>query len=727
MPIDKYQPCPCGSGKKIKFCCSADIVGELEKIQRMLDGKQMRAALEHVNHVLEKHPDRPSLLSIKALLETELGDTEHAGETVKSFLASSPGSPVALAEQARLLVQEQKPLEAVGALQDALEGADEQLPTRIYTALRDVALGLLSQGSILAARAHLLLHASLGGENDPRSAELLMELNSSNRVPLLLRQEWRFANCPEDADYKKEFDAAVDFIGRACWRAALKRFEELADKRGREACIHRNIAILRGFLGRDEDAARAWRRYAVLVESESLDDAVEGEAMAQLLDGEEASEAIDLLDVTVELSDLDRAMETLLAHKRTPAVPVDVASLATDDSPAPKAVFSLLNVEMPESPEGLTLQTVPDALCDFYVFGRETDKPARLELTVSRRRWPDVQKSLDEVCGEFITGEPQENVVEKTDLLEDTLTWALRFPAETPAEVRAKLQDEKRREINLEIWPTIPQTALDGKAPQDVSADAKYRVRLLAAILLLELHGQQSGWRFDYDELRTKLGLSGPETIDPKSLDFNQLSLVRYPRLDVSNVPTDRLLQLFQYAAMMSAPVAVHHLGQELVERDFESEQINLTSVYEILARSSSDAADALNWIEKARDADAAAGGSPARWLLAELSLQIEQGNGQRVQELIQRLQAKHQREPGVMQGLMNILMRYGLIDPRAAGMPAEAMPAAAASPASPAAAPESGGGIWTPDSPAAPASSSSPPEGEAGEEKSGLWLPGMD
>ena len=34
MPIDKYQPCPCGSGKKIKFCCSADIVAELDEAHR---------------------------------------------------------------------------------------------------------------------------------------------------------------------------------------------------------------------------------------------------------------------------------------------------------------------------------------------------------------------------------------------------------------------------------------------------------------------------------------------------------------------------------------------------------------------------------------------------------------------------------------------------------------------------------------------------------------------
>ena len=29
MPIDPYSPCPGGTGKKIKFCCS-ELVGDLE-------------------------------------------------------------------------------------------------------------------------------------------------------------------------------------------------------------------------------------------------------------------------------------------------------------------------------------------------------------------------------------------------------------------------------------------------------------------------------------------------------------------------------------------------------------------------------------------------------------------------------------------------------------------------------------------------------------------------
>ena len=35
MTLDLYQFCPCGSGKKVKFCCSRDIVHELDRVLRI--------------------------------------------------------------------------------------------------------------------------------------------------------------------------------------------------------------------------------------------------------------------------------------------------------------------------------------------------------------------------------------------------------------------------------------------------------------------------------------------------------------------------------------------------------------------------------------------------------------------------------------------------------------------------------------------------------------------
>ena len=57
MSIDRYSLCPGGTGKKIKFCCS-DLVTELDKVQRMIQGRQYVSCLELISQVETKKPDR---------------------------------------------------------------------------------------------------------------------------------------------------------------------------------------------------------------------------------------------------------------------------------------------------------------------------------------------------------------------------------------------------------------------------------------------------------------------------------------------------------------------------------------------------------------------------------------------------------------------------------------------------------------------------------------------
>ena len=51
--LDVYQLCPCGSGKKLKFCCQA-IVGEMLKIAELQQSHQHRAALTLLETIEKK-------------------------------------------------------------------------------------------------------------------------------------------------------------------------------------------------------------------------------------------------------------------------------------------------------------------------------------------------------------------------------------------------------------------------------------------------------------------------------------------------------------------------------------------------------------------------------------------------------------------------------------------------------------------------------------------------
>ena len=98
MSLDPYARCPCGSGKKLKFCC-ADLAGDIEKIHHMITGEQPHAALRHVEQALERLPGRASLLDLQAMLEVSLNELEKAETTVQVFLQAHPHNPSALADQ----------------------------------------------------------------------------------------------------------------------------------------------------------------------------------------------------------------------------------------------------------------------------------------------------------------------------------------------------------------------------------------------------------------------------------------------------------------------------------------------------------------------------------------------------------------------------------------------------------------------------------------------------
>ena len=52
MQLDAYTVCPCGSGKKIKFCCSKDLLHDIDKILRALVGQQYISALDQTTKLI---------------------------------------------------------------------------------------------------------------------------------------------------------------------------------------------------------------------------------------------------------------------------------------------------------------------------------------------------------------------------------------------------------------------------------------------------------------------------------------------------------------------------------------------------------------------------------------------------------------------------------------------------------------------------------------------------
>lgn len=715
MSLDPYQPCPCGSGNKIKFCCSKDIQAELDKVIRAVQGEQRASALDHIHKLIADKGSRNALLAIKADVQLSLGKFDDADKTIDEFLAASPDNPVALSLSAIHACSQDDLESAIEDLQQAMEHLEGMLAPSVYSAIGVVAQTLLQAGDVLAARGHLLMQAGLAGDQDENPVRLLMRINMLREVPLLLKQDYMYSDCPEGVEWADEFEAAKKLALRGAWIAACEALDALEERYPGQAAILRNIAILSGWVGQRDEAMAAWRKYARLDEV-PLDEAVEAEALAQMLDPSSETDELDSVSVIYDVPDTEKLMELCLSDKRISKMPVDLSELSAEGEPPPKAAFWLLDRPVPESGLDLTCETVPNVLGEMYIFGKRTDREARIEFNILRDASFDSAKaSLKEFFGELVNDSTTEEVIGQVPKVTALLTWRWRLPDDTPPAKRRELVNEQRRSVMLNRWTELPLSPLSGKTPREAASDPKLKIPTLAAILLLELGGEQNGNEFDYNELRKSLDLPTRDTIDPTGIDALKISIVKIPLLDVAKVSDEDLLMLYRRVVLKHASEAIRHLAKEVLHRSSLNDKVDKNETYELLIRTAVGADDALGYVADAKKTATDAGGSPARWLLAELSIRLSRADTAECQKLVQTIQTRYMQEPGVAQGLYEILVSYGIISPE--GMPGGPRPGASP-PVGPAtASAEPASQLWTPDSPAA----------AGGGEKSKLWVPGMD
>lgn len=710
MALDPYAPCPCGNGQKIKFCCSADLTHELDKILRAIEGEQRAAALDQLNRLLTTRPDNPALLAIKGSVLLSMSDFDNAQKTIDHFLVVDPKNPTALAQGAAVSALRGNTRQAVERLQAALEESDGKLNQQVHNVIHIVSDVLLATGDILGAYGHAMLYASTASREDEEAANALARIRLSPQLPLLLRQERFLEQAPESAAWKPKFDAAMALAAKACWLKSCEQFIALAERVPNEPVIIRNIAVLRGYLGDTSGATLWWRKYASL-EQVPLEERVEAEALAQMLDANLPRQTIDVVQTSFVINDVDRAMERLLADKRLVAENRDqyLQQLEENEVP-PKAIFTVLDRTMPATGVGITLGDMPKSIGDALVYGRRTDREPRIELTCERTANLDKAKeTLTQVLGDTVVS-TEEEVVGQAPEEAVTLRIALYPPRDTPRELYLSLVEEGKAQVISETWPNAKNRFIDGHTPTSVAANPAYRIRLLAAIFQME---EQNGGKseFDFNRLRSQLGLPTLEKIDPSGVDMMKLPVWRFSRVDVEKLSDEQLLTIFQRAVFYMAGDSIEPMGEALLARPSTHSTIDPHELYELLVRFASRPDRAAHYAVLAQEMEKTHGHSPARFMLMELQARLMMGDGPTAKRLIDTLSTVYRNEPGVTQSLMMMLQQMGII-PQQGGMRGPGGPPAAMLGAEPAAAPA--GGIWTPGAPEAPAA----------EKKSGLWLP---
>ncbi len=716
MAVNPYALCPCGSGKKLKFCCS-DLVAEIEKIHGMVAGGQPHAALNTIEQLLRKQPERVSLLEIKATLELSLKSLDAARETIDTLLRVHPENATSHAHRAILAAATGGGLASVSHLQDALERTSDNMPQRVFEALGAVGQALLVEGELIAARRHLLLYAHLAPEGDTRAVELLLQMNLQAGLPLLMRDQQLLVELPkedsgEPIEWRAEFEEANRLARRGLWRRAEVLFTQILEPSASHAAVVYNLAMARGWQGKSALFAEGLHAFAGLASAE--DDAVEAEALAQLIDPVLEEPQLETVRFSFNLADaealaeqfaIDRHVENYDMAQEMP----QEADLDGNQPVPPRHTYLMLDRPSLKTGVDIEREEVPHVIGFLAIFAKRTDREARLVITTDRgERWDKVKQILTSLAGPSLDGrfpdQPvEEEVVAEKSLGEDSLSWRWRMPDDTPAEQRRKLLNEQRRAAILDQWTRTPRAALNGHTPLEACEDPLLRIPLLASVLLVEQAIADPEERPLLDELREKLKLPARSTIKAAGIDVGQIPLIRIPQLDVASMPDGQLAQLLDRAMMVGATVALLTVATELVGRETVAEDVDLAVAYRQLIQATPNPRQAYQWIDQARAWSRRQDKSEAEWAVQELELSLKLGDSTRTQQLLNEIRDKHLNTPGVGESVYKLLQEAGLVPPADANqhtagtMPAPHAVSEAAVSGAPDRPDEEAPAIWTP------------------------------
>ncbi len=740
MALDPYALCPGGTGKKLKFCC-ADLLHELEKVQRMAEGDQHVAGLDYVTKLTAKYPGRACLLTYRAELEMAVGKVEEAGATATELLAVHPDNPLGLAYSALARAGSPEPLSALEPLQRALEACGHEVPQALYIAIGNVAQALLQAGEIPPAHGLMTWQAMVSGGGDQEAMLQLAEFQRLEWLPLVLRQPLELVPAPDAAPWKYEFDKALEPAQNGNWRLAAQKFAALIPLAGSSGALWRNLATLRSWLGDYAGAVEALRKLAAL--DVPLDEAVEAELLALATEdlarhrrgAEQPPDAGDQLDVTFDVANQETLAERLAADRQVVAAPVDPQAYRrfvqqmgggeeAANQPPPRTVYTLLDrpklpSDDPAATPVIKAEQIPVVIGRASLFGRQTDRRERLELSVSRHDLPAARELLERTAGDALGAAEPEKVIGHAPPDDWILNWRWNLTSGLPlARVEELLREERRRRF-FELWPETPLPKLDGKTLRQAAAESALKHRALAKILETELEDLPDLDHETCNQLRQRLGLPAAEAIDPSSQTMARLPAVRLHRLRMDKLDDEELAKVFRRALHLKLRSTGCKAAAEIVARPSlaGNEELN-QGARQVLVLFAPDTTTALKELEAARVAARKARQSTAAWDLQELRIRLKRGEAEAASELIRQLVARHGHEREVGMAVAQILAEFGIYDGGGGlGAPAAAEGSPILVPGGAAAAP---GKIVLPSGePATPAA--------AAGAKPSIWMPGME
>lgn len=535
--------------------------------------------------------------------------------------------------------------------------------------------------------------------------ERLVYLHGSDEIPLLLKSGPPLLSCPADVPWRDKYETALEPLKKGQWQAAADRLTALSAELPDAPAVWDNLAVVRSWLADDATASEAYFKFASL--DVPLDDAVEATAMGMLLHESPLGDDIDVVRWNWPVTDHQRLQEALLSDGRVVVLPVDAAQWPDAEGPPPRMAGMLLDRSLPSRGEAPSLETLPHVLGQLLLFGRETDRAARLVIFRLNRTDADLAAvEIRQIGGDTLEPAPEETVMGKVSASRQLISPGWVQPRGASRSQMAPLMLENLRKLLLNDWPDLPLGILGGRSLRQAAGDPSARVKVLAVILVAQQWVEQDHASFDFNELRSQLGLPTLGPIEPQAGELAALPLVRFDRIRPESLSDDDLVTALQRTAHFHYWEAARKFARAVLGRPSLPRGPERMEAFHVLVQSATALEEGIAVIDEARRDALSQGQSCAAWDLQELAFRFSHAADiSQTMELMQHIESRHINEKGVAQALTQMLINVGLLNADGTPVAATAHSEAAA----PAAEPSK---LWTPGSESA---------GSGGK----LWTPG--
>ncbi len=693
-----YAYCPGGTGKKIKFCCR-DLLPELSSVQRMAEGEQFTAALQHVDRLLASGKERPCLLAWRGLLLRALGRGNEIAANAERFLAQYPDNRVALADMASVLANQGKATEALRLLHQALAKADEVWEEQIFDAVLEVAQALCSEQLSGPGRSLLLLALNVDKDNYV-AQQMLRNLYRSTSVSLLAKETFQGPPCPAEVPWKKEYDDLAAALQDGRWCKTVDRFVQFAEQHPDSVSVAGLMVGLWSTMGDAQRCRQAADRFAAM--AQDWEDAAEALAVAMLVDDDPLGDLVDVFHAEWEVSDPEKFEQAMLGNPCVVCEPVDYRSYDRQgESPPPKALYRLLDRPPPGGEP--TLENIPIQLAKIEYYGRQTDRPARLSFQpLGAPAWETVKEALLRTASGAMKPEPTTQMVWRDSASLMLFRTAMYCPLALQRHRQEELRLQHLRRVMLEQWPDQPLGVLGGLTPRSAAADLAKRLLVQAVIKVVEGF-IVARYPLDFNELRAALGLELAPPVESLLDGRENIPLIRLHRVAVERFSAEQLNEMLVLAFERDFRVAAEKLAAATVRKpDAENSPVAMLSLW-VLVRSCQDPQQQLEYIRKGRALTLQAGRSDHLWDMFELENSMMRNDVTRFKAVFSHLAQEHMYEEGVAEHLQYFM---AFIERAARDVQAQQQAAADATTSAPQAAglwmpgqDQGGGGkLWTPD-----------------------------